>query len=41
MMRFVREPELAAVMGPKSRQLAEAKYDVHKVNAEMLRLAGL
>ena len=41
MMRFVSEPGLAARMGPQSRAIAEAKYDVHKVNAEMLRHAGL
>jgi glycosyltransferase involved in cell wall biosynthesis len=41
MMRFVSEPGLAAQMGPKSRALAEIKYDVHKVNSEMLRHADL
>ena len=41
MMRFVSEPGLAARMGPESRAIAEAKYDVRKVNADMLRYAGL
>jgi glycosyltransferase involved in cell wall biosynthesis len=41
MLRFVSEPGLAAQMGPQSRAIAETKYDVHKVNAEMLRHAGL
>ena len=36
MMRFVEEPSLAACMGRKSREIAESKYDVRKVNAEML-----
>jgi glycosyltransferase involved in cell wall biosynthesis len=41
MMRFVREPALAQTMGTESRRLAEAKYDVHRVNADLLRYAGL
>jgi len=41
MMRFVAEPQLIAPMGSHSRELAERKYDVHKVNDEMLRLTGL
>lgn len=41
MMRFVDEPGLAARMGPPSRKLAEAKYDVRQVNANLLRYAGL
>jgi glycosyltransferase involved in cell wall biosynthesis len=41
MMRFVSEPALAAQMGPESRRIAESKYDVRKVNEEMLRHAGL
>ena len=41
MMRFVREPDLAERMGRASRQLAEEKYDVRKVNADVLRYAGL
>jgi glycosyltransferase involved in cell wall biosynthesis len=41
MIRFVDEPELAAPMGAASRELAEAKYDVREVNANLLRYAGL
>lgn len=41
MERFITEPELAARMCARSRQIAEEKYDVHKVNAVMLREMGL
>lgn len=41
MLRFVDDPSLAIRMGLRSRQLAEEKYDVHKVNAEMLHAMGL
>ena len=41
MLRFVNDPALASRMGLRSRQLAEDKYDVHKVNAEMLQAMGL
>ena len=41
MARFVDEPELAARMGARSRQLAVEKYDVNKVNAVMLREMGV
>lgn len=41
MLRFVDDPGLAARMGPRSRKLAEAKYDVVEVNAQLLHLAGL
>jgi glycosyltransferase involved in cell wall biosynthesis len=41
MMRFVADPALAAKMGRESRKLAEAKYDVRQVNANLLRYAGL
>lgn len=37
MKEFVENPELAQQMGARSRQIAEEKYDVHKVNALMLR----
>lgn len=36
MERFVSDPELATRMGARGRQMAEQKYDVHKVNAAML-----
>lgn len=41
MERFIEDPTLAARMGQRSRQIAEEKYDVHKVNAVMLREMGL
>lgn len=41
MQRFIDEPDLAARMGERSRQVAEDKYDVHKVNAVMLREMGI
>lgn len=41
MQRFIDEPSLAARMGSRGRQIAEDKYDVHKVNAVMLREMGI
>jgi glycosyltransferase involved in cell wall biosynthesis len=41
MERFILEPELIPRMGARSRQIAEEKYDVHKVNAVMLREMGI
>jgi glycosyltransferase involved in cell wall biosynthesis len=41
MERFIAEPGLAAAMGRRSREIAEEKYDVHKVNAVMLKAMGL
>lgn len=41
MTRFITDPELATLMGQRGRQLAEDKYDVHKVNAVMLKEMGL
>ena len=41
MLRFVEQPELAAAMGAESRRIAQEKYDVHKVNADLMRHAGL
>lgn len=41
MERFITQPELAARMGARGRQLAEEKYDVHKVNAVMLDAMGI
>lgn len=37
MLRFIEQPELIAQMGKRSRFIAEHKYDVHKVNAQMLK----
>lgn len=41
MLKFINEPALAARMGQRARQVAEEKYDVHKVNAVMLREMGI
>jgi glycosyltransferase involved in cell wall biosynthesis len=41
MERFIVHPELIHQMGRKSREIAEEKYDVHKVNAVMLKAMGL
>lgn len=41
MLRFIEQPELIAQMGQRSRRIAEEKYDVHKVNAQMLKGMGL
>ena len=41
MMRFVREPVLAARMGRASREIAKNKYDVRRVNSALMRYAGL
>ena len=41
MLRFIEQPELIAQMGQRSRSIAEEKYDVHKVNAQMLEGMGL
>ena len=41
MMRFVEQPSLAETMGLASRKLAQEKYDVRSVNADVLRYAGL
>ena len=40
MLRFIEQPELMAQMGQRSRIIAEEKYDVHKVNAQMLKGMG-
>lgn len=36
MKRFLAEPHLIAKMGRRSREIAEEKYDVHRVNAVMM-----
>lgn len=41
MTRFIDDPALSARMGKLGRQIAEEKYDVHKVNAVMLKEMGL
>lgn len=41
LLRFVEQPDLAQSMGAASREIAVERYDVHKVNAIMLREMGL
>lgn len=41
MMQFVVNPSLVQAMGQRSRAIAEEKYDVEKVNAQMLRHMGI
>lgn len=41
MERFILAPELAPAMGRRSREIAEEKYDVDKVNAVMMNTMGL
>lgn len=41
MERFIEDPPLSERMGRRSREICEDKYDVKKVNAEMLRHMGL
>lgn len=41
MIRFIREPELIAAYGENSRQLCTDKFDVEKVNAEMIKIMNL
>jgi glycosyltransferase involved in cell wall biosynthesis len=41
MLRFVENEELVLRMGQRSREIAEEKYDVHKVNQVMLKEMGI
>lgn len=41
MLKFIEDPTLVPRMGKRSREIAEEKYDVHKVNAVMLREMGI
>ncbi len=41
MLKFINNPELISKMGQSSRKIAEEKYDVHKVNADMLIAMGI
>lgn len=41
MVRFIEEPGLVNKMGQRSRQVAEQKYDVHRVNEFMLAEMGV
>ena len=41
MIKFIEDPGLTARMGKRSRQIAEERYDVHKVNEFMLKEMGI
>jgi hypothetical protein len=41
MQRFITQPELAITMGARSREVAEQRFDVHRVNAAMLEAMDL
>lgn len=41
MEKFILDPALAGGMGAESRRIVEERYDVHLVNAEIMRHAGL
>ena len=41
MIWFIEHPERWQAMGQASRRIAEERFDVHRVNAEMLRIMGL
>jgi glycosyltransferase involved in cell wall biosynthesis len=41
MLRFVEQPELIVTMGRESRRIAEAKYDVHRINHRLMAEMGL
>lgn len=41
MEKFIVNPGLVATMGRRSREIAEDKYDVHKVNSVIMKAMGL
>ncbi|MEQ3636262.1 glycosyltransferase family 4 protein [Alcanivorax sp.] len=41
MIKLIASPDRVSTMGTRSRQIAEEKYDVHEVNAVMLKEMGL
>lgn len=41
MQRFIDQPDLIATMGRESRRLAEERFDVHQINAVLLRAMGI
>jgi glycosyltransferase involved in cell wall biosynthesis len=41
MQRLVDEPALIAKMGRRSREIAETRYDVHRVNDAIMAIVGL
>lgn len=41
MIRFIEQPQLIETMGHKSRQLAEERFDVRKINTKLLEILGI
>jgi glycosyltransferase involved in cell wall biosynthesis len=41
MLEFIRHPEAAPTMGKRGRHIAEERFDVRKINDDMLRILGL
>jgi glycosyltransferase involved in cell wall biosynthesis len=41
MLRFVENPSLIGTMGRESRRLAETRFDVHTINARLLKILGV
>lgn len=41
LLRFVEAPTLIATMGKESRRLAEKRFDVHAINARLLKILGV
>lgn len=41
MEKFIHNPQLVKIMGQESRKIAVEKYDVHKVNALILKTTDL
>ena len=40
MLRFVEDPSLIVIMGRESRKLAEARFNVNTINAQLLKFLG-
>ena len=41
MLRFIENPDLIESMGQQSRRLAEERFDVHIINAMLLKVIGV
>ena len=41
LLHFIEKPDCVNSMGSRSREIAEEKYDVHKVNSVMIREMGI
>ncbi|MDI1293871.1 MAG: glycosyltransferase family 4 protein [Methylobacter sp.] len=41
MLRFIEQPSLMPPMGAESRRMTEEKFDVHKINAQILTAMGI